>query len=158
MLTCSLSVRLLCVCVSSAAVCVFVCVSRYSSPHPILGCNLCHWLEFDGWVAPHNTVSQGWSGSVRVRVCKWVHTRSSSKSLCLTPSQDVAVWSYYHACVLLRVCAWTAWCSLSLHRPHRRSITVRSPEETAEAAAVRGSQLPLVTLVGSNLEGINSEP
>lgn len=58
----------LCVCVSAAAVCVCVCVrAKQRSPHPVLGCNLCHWLEFDGWAAPHNTVSQGWSGGVCLR-------------------------------------------------------------------------------------------
>lgn len=34
-------------------------------------------------------------------------------------------------------------------------VRVRSPEETAQAAVVRRSQLPLVTLVTSNLEEIN---
>lgn len=48
--------------------------------------------------------------------------------------------------------------AISFHCLHWHSVTVKSPEETFEAAAVRRSQLPLVTLVSLNLEEINSEP
>lgn len=64
-------------------------------------------------------------------------------------------------CIPLPVCvpvSMNSSAALSLRFLHRHSVTVRSPEETAEAAAVRRSQLPLVTLVSSNLEEINSEP
>lgn len=66
-------------------------------------------------------------------------------------------------CVCVRVCVcaparMNGGGALSFRCLHWHGVTVRSPKETSEAAAVRRSQLPLVTLVGSNLEEINSEP
>lgn len=77
--------------------------------------------------------------------------------VCVLASVSMCVFS----CACVRVCvpaSTNSGAALSLRCLHRHSVTVRSPEETAEAAAVRRSQLPLVTLVSSNLEEINSEP
>lgn len=77
------------------------------------------------------------------------------------PCEPAKVCAAICVCVCLHVCAparMNNGAAISFHCLHWHSVTVKSPEETFEAAAVRRSQLPLVTLVSLNLEEINSEP
>lgn len=93
-----------------------------------------------------------------LHVFVWLHLE-------MWPREPAMVCVHVCVCVPLPVCvcvcvpvSMNSSAALSFRFLHRHSVTVRSPEETAEAAAVRRSQLPLVTLVSSNLEEINSEP
>ena len=143
MLTCSLSVLYPCVCVyvcmcvcvhQCVCVCVHQCCScvgasvcvkaKQRSPHPLLGCNLCHWREFDGWAAPRNTVSQGRSGG-SVCVC-------ASACLCLSPSWDVAMWTCSGVCVCVCTCMNSS-AALSLRRVSQWGARRRQPGRGAEA-------------------------
>lgn len=154
--------------VRAGAMCVCVCLNQHHScmcvrakqrsPHAVLACNLCHWLEFDGWAASHNTVSQGWG------VCVCIFVPRPHDFVCL----HLEMWTcencdgvHLHPCLCVCVCAparMNSGAALCFCCLHWHGVTVRSLEETSEAAAVRRSQLPLVTLVSSNLEEINSEP
>lgn len=72
--------------VTAVALCVRgVCVSGpRGAPHPVLGCNLCHWLEFDGWAAPHNTMSQGGE----CVYCADLQPRERGVCMCVTCEQQ----------------------------------------------------------------------
>lgn len=137
MLTCFLSV--LWRCVSAVCGCINVCVNvmaRRSSPHPILGCNLCHRLEFDGWAAPHNTMSPRWSGCVYGCINVYVLGKSvfQCNSMSLSDSIQRCGRVNLLQCVRLHLCVHLReWTVLFLHCLRWNSVTVRSPEETAEA-------------------------